>query len=875
MEDVTSLSSQFPADAMMNETPLRTQYLSIKKQYPDSIVLFRLGDFYETFDKDAELTSRLLEITLTSREMGKGNRVPMAGIPYHALDAYLGRLIHGGTSVAICEQTQQSGPDQGLLDRSVVRVITPGTVLESGILDGKINNYLVALTPGTSEIGLAYCDISTSEFATTQIPLSLLSFELERLNPAEILAPETLKYPLARPVSSPANCFLNETDSRKLLLEHFQVENFTAYGCETLPLAITAAATIIRYLQFTQGIDSTQLGSMHTYSLSKFMSLDSHTRRNLELFNGGPSGGPSLLSILDKTKTPMGARLFRQWLGQPLIEMEPLKTRQDAISWFHQNPTIRDQTAVLLAKIADIERIFKRIQLSIASPRELQVFRQSLEAMERLKQIIPRGSNPIGRLIQSGKTCKAITDLIFSTLQDNPSQNPGDGYTIKPGLSKALDEAKFVSSNARELIAKIEVAERENTGINSLKIGYNRIFGYYLEITRPHLDKIPDIYIRRQTLANAERFVTTELKEYENTILTAAERTETLEKELFADLCRQVAEFQETIYSTSKILSQIDCFFGMAETAIQYQLVRPTLTETQEISIVGGRHPIVEFSLPPGSFVPNDLTIGNNECSLMLLTGPNMAGKSTYIRQAAIITLMAQIGSFVPADSASIGLVDRIFTRVGLHDDLTAGQSTFMVEMMETAEILHHATKRSLVILDEIGRGTSTYDGLAIAWTIVRYLHNENILGCKTLFATHYHELTHLEKELERVKNYTVAVKEDSEDVIFLRQIIKGRSGRSYGIHVARLAGMPKSIIRDAIETLKSLEDNGVNDANFKLSRRTRTNLNRIASKENQMLLFSPLSDEILKELKSLDTSRMTPIDALIQLEKLHQKASE
>lgn len=875
MEDVTSLPPQPTNDIPINETPLRTQYLSIKKKYPDSIVLFRLGDFYETFDKDAELAANLLEITLTSREMGKGNRVPMAGIPYHALDAYLGRLIHGGTSVAICEQIQQSGPDQGLLDRSVVRVITPGTVLESGILDGKINNYLVALSPGDSEIGLAYCDISTSEFATTQIPLSLLSFELERLNPAEILAPETFKFPFTHPVTSPEKCFFNETESRKLLLEHFRAETLTAFGCEQFPLAITASAAIIRYLQFTQGIDSTQLPSMRTYSLSKFMSLDSHTRRNLELFNGGPSGGPSLISILDKTKTPMGARLFRQWLGQPLIEIEPLKTRQEGISWFHQNPIIRDQTSSLLAQIADLERIFKRIQISIATPRDLQVFRQSLEAMEHLKQLIPSDPNPISDLIQSGKPCNPLVELITSTLHENPSQTPGDGYTIKPGVSTELDEAKFVSSNARELIAKIEVTERENTGISSLKIGYNRIFGYYLEITRPHLDKIPDTYIRRQTLANAERFVTTELKEYENTILSAAERTEALEKELFSNLCKQVAGYQETIYIASKILSQIDCLFSMAETAIQYQLVRPELTTTNEISIVGGRHPIVESSLPPGSFVPNDLTIGNDECSLMLLTGPNMAGKSTYIRQAAIITLMAQIGCFVPADSASIGLVDRIFTRVGLHDDLTAGQSTFMVEMMETAEILHHATKKSLVILDEIGRGTSTYDGLAIAWTIARYLHNENILGCKTLFATHYHELTHLEKELERVKNYTVAVKENSDDVIFLRQIIKGRSGRSYGIHVARLAGMPKPIIRDAIETLKSLEENGVNDANFRLSRRTRANLNRIASKENQMQLFTPISKEILEELKSLDTSKMTPLDALIQLERLHQKTSE
>ena len=846
-------------------TPIRRQYLKIKQQYPQAIVFFRLGDFYETFDEDAKLASRELEIVLTSRGMGKGYKVPMAGIPYHALDNYLAKLIGRGYKVAICEQLTKPGEMKGLVQREVVRLVTPGTVVEPGLLDSKSNNYLVSLVWGEEGVGIAYVDITTSEFATAQLPPHRLIPELERLKPSEIITAESAKLPdLGLNISlTRLEDYWFETEvARQTILEHFGATTLDGYGCAQLPLAVSAAGAIIHYIQETQKGVLGQLTRLTTYSTENFMALDVQTQRNLELFQSSRTGSTSgsLLSIIDLTKTAMGGRLLRRWLGQPLLDIKELNKRQDAIAWFAENTLPRHQVVSSLGDVADVERLINRIKSGIALPRELIALRRSLDVVPELQKALA----PVGWLKDELKPCPEVVELISQAIVESPG-TLDEGGVIRAGFSEELDNLRQSSKNAKQYLADLERTEREKTGIKSLKVGFNKVFGYYIEVSKPNLSQVPQDYIRKQTLVNGERFFTPELKEYESLILNAQDRIAELERQLFRQLCQQVGASAEQISSSAGALAAIDAFSSLAEVAVRYSYVRPALTNDNEINISEGRHPVVERTLADGSFVPNDTILSNDDAQLIVLTGPNMSGKSTYLRQVALIVLLAQIGSFVPAATATIGLVDRIFTRIGAREDLPAGQSTFMVEMVETANILNNATPRSLIILDEIGRGTSTYDGLSIARAVAEYIHSYPKLGAKTLFATHYHELVELANFLPRVKNFNIAVAEDKGEVIFLYKIVPGGVDKSYGIHVAKLAGLPRSVVHRAQEVLTDLEDG---------SKQATTKRRRKEALAQQLPLLgqkSPLFDE----LEKLDINSLTPLEALNKLYELQKKAKE
>ena len=849
-------------------TPIRQQYLRIKRKYPQAIVFFRLGDFYETFDDDARLASRELEITLTSREMGKGHRVPMAGIPHHALDNYLARLINRGHKVAICEQVTKPGETKGLVQREVVRLVTPGTVVEPSLLDSKTNNYLTSLVLGDGEVGLAYVDITTSEFATTQLPLQRAIPELERLRPSEIITAKSSELSgldLTAPVTRLDDYRFEPEVARQTLLDHFDVATLNGYGCGHLPLATRAAGAIIHYIQETQKGVLGQLTRLATYSTDSFMALDVQTQSNLELFRSsrlGASGG-SLLSIIDLTKTAMGGRLLKRWLGQPLLDITELEKRQDAVNWFYDNTLPRNQIISLLGEVADLERLINRVKSNIATPRELVSLRRSLELMPKLRQLLD--GSLIDWLKDELKPCPDAVNVIAEAIVEQPPAGLDEGGVVRQGFSEELDSLRLAAKSAKQYLANLERQERERTGIKSLKVGYNKVFGYYIEVSKSNLSQVPEDYIRKQTLVGGERFFTPELKEYESLILNAQDRIGELEAQIFRQVCRQVGAASEQILAVANTLANIDAFSSLAEVAVRYSYVRPRLTTDNEIVIREGRHPVVETSLVDTSFVPNDTYLSNDDAQLIVLTGPNMSGKSTYLRQVALIVLLAQIGSFVPADSATIGVVDRIFTRIGAREDLTAGQSTFMVEMVETANILNNATPRSLIILDEIGRGTSTYDGLSIARAVAEYIHSYPRLGSKTLFATHYHELVELAAFLPRVKNFNVAVTEEGGDVIFLYKIVPGGVDRSYGIHVAKLAGLPKSVLHRAQEVLTELEGDS----------RSGVPPRRRRKEVAQQLSFLGQKSPLVEELEKLDINSLTPLEALTKLYELQKKARE
>ena len=858
-------------------TPVRRQYLGVKREHQDEILLFRMGDFYETFDDDARLLSRELEIALTSREFGKGQRVPLAGIPYHSLEASLARLIKKGYKVAICEQVSDPATSKGIVDREVVRVVTPGTVIEDTLLEQKANNYLAALVVEGDAAGLSWVDITTSEFATTQFDLSHLSVEMARLQPSELLVPDgqpdvddldigdrTMLTPLA------ADAFHADW-ARETLLRHFGVASLESFGCEGQALAVRAAGAVIDYLEQTQRSSVGQINTLYTYSTADYMVLDAQTRRNLELYEGGRWGSvnASLLSVLDVTKTSMGGRLLRRWLGQPLLDVERLVRRQDAVEWFHRSALRRERVVMLLEAVSDMERLVNRVRGHSATPRDLVGLANSLEAAPKIKVILCEDDDAdkvewlAERITDNGE----VIELVRQSISDDPPLSVGDGNVIRKGFSPDLDEVRGASRNAQDYIARLEQKERERTGIKSLKVGYNRVFGYYIEISNSNLAQAPEDYVRRQTLVGGERFITPEMKEYESLILNAQDRIGEIEGALFRQVCQQVAGHAEQILSTARAIANIDVFASLAEVASRFGYVRPVLDEGDAVTIKQGRHPVVERMLPAGDFVANDAALASGGEQLIILTGPNMAGKSTYIRQVAVIVLMAQIGSFVPADSARVGVCDRIFTRVGLQDDLAMGQSTFMVEMVETAAILNHATPRSLIVLDEIGRGTSTYDGLAIARAVAEHLHNNPRLGCKTLFATHYHELTQLADILPRAFNYNVVVSEDKGQVVFLRNIAPGGADRSYGVHVARLAGMPASVVNRAWDVLAELEDDS--RANRSSPRRRR------GSPQPQQMPLLTFTSPVVDELLALDVASMTPLDAINKLYELQKRARE
>ena len=848
-------------------TPARLQYLKIKNEHQNEILLFRMGDFYETFDSDAELLSRELDIALTSREMGKGEKIPLAGFPYHSLATYLSKLISKGHHIAICEQTSDPATSKGIVSREVVRIVTPGTIIEESILDKKSNNYLTSIFEDKNLFGLSYIDITTGEFATTQLNFSKILAEISRLNPSEILIPENLEIDLDfssyKTTEIPIDYYSvsNSTDEIK---KYFNVKSLEPFGCQNLPLAIQASSSILKYVKRNRKNSIIPITKLVTYSSEKYMILDKQTSNNLEVFHGGRDNNQkhSLLSVLDSTKTSMGARMLKRWLGQPLLDIHHLQIRLDSVESLYKNTLVRSKSIQVLSSISDVERMINNITIGNSNPREVLSLAHSLEKSQKLKNEIINDKDICQKLMWTTKNIQnnsKIITIINNAISENPPLTLIDGSAIKKGFSIELDKLIQTSKEAKSYFSALEKHEREKTNIKSLKVGYNKVFGYYIEIRNSNLQKTPENYIRRQTLVGAERFITDEMKTYESQILNIQEQIVELTNQIFNQLCDKISSINEKILSTSNAISEIDTLCALAQVAIENRYIKPILTNESIIQIKDGRHPVVEQISTEKMFIPNDLNLSTTKDQLIILTGPNMSGKSTYIRQMGIITLLAQIGSFVPATSATIGLVDRIFTRVGLQDDLSLGQSTFMVEMLETASIINHATNKSLIILDEIGRGTSTYDGLAIAQSIAEFIHNNPKLGCRTLFATHYHELTQLSKSLKRVCNYTVDVSENNGEIIFLHNIIQGASDKSYGVHVAQLAGIPKQVIARSYEILDELEK----ETNFKTGRKNNT-----SETEKQLILIP--QDTILKsKLDSIDINKITPIEAINKLSEL------
>jgi DNA mismatch repair protein MutS len=885
-------------------TPMRQQYLSLKSQNPDCILFFRLGDFYETFDDDAKIIAKVCDVVLTSRPVGNDQRVPLAGVPYHSVDGYIARLIEAGYRVAIAEQ--MSEPGNGLVDREVTRVITKGTIVEPGMLDEKRNNYLAAVSFNSrgTMTGLAYADITTGEFAVTEMsggePAEMerrVGEELSRLQPSELISidwnPQESSLhgliDLLHPVLSTVEPWQTAPETaHATLLRHFRVATLDGFGLHQGGEAVRAAAGLLAYLKAMQPGALKQMTRLASYTVGEYMTLDESTRRNLELtetLRGNDAHG-SLLGVLDRTLTPMGGRLLRRWLNQPLLDVSAIQQRLDAVEYFIANTSARLEVRELLRQVGDLERWSNRVTQAVAMPRDLLGIRSVLGQVPAICQILSGEVATAGwnghtgtpsltsapPLLPTLPLCDLVLEGLASAIADDPPATLATPGVIRPGYRTELDELVERSRFAKDWIVNLERTERDRLDIKSLKVGYNKVFGYYIEITNTHGGKrLPDDYIRKQTLANAERYITPELKEYEALVLNADESRLDIEQQLFRELCSEVANHAADLLALAAGLAEIDVYATLAEVALANRYVRPVVDEGPGLEISGGRHPVVELTLNDEPFVPNDTHLTPESC-IHLLTGPNMAGKSTFLRQTALITLMAQIGSFVPADAAQIGVVDRIFTRIGASDEIHRGQSTFMVEMVETANILNHASRRSLLILDEIGRGTSTYDGLAIAWAVIEYIHNHPELRAKTLFATHYHELTDLPERLPHVVNYHVAVDDSGggDDVVFLRRIIPGRADRSYGVHVARLAGLPSAAVARAEEILGELELSGAAGP-----KRLFEAQNRAGKSKNTALQVSLFADvhPVVEALRQLDVNALTPLEALNRLYELQQVA--
>jgi DNA mismatch repair protein MutS len=861
-------------------TPARQQYLDMKANFPNAILFFRMGDFYEVFDEDAELVARELDITLTSRPFSKNDeRVPMAGVPHHAAENYIARLVEKGYHVAVADQLG-SEPVNGLVPREVSQVVTPGTVVSPSMLSDRQNNFLLALVPemdyegdNWSRAGMAYVDITTGEFAATEIsgehaPVAVLE-ELARLTPREVLMPQTW---IKRGVSMPSESHLTPLPdfqfdtgpARDILVRQFEVKDLEGFGLEEHPLALRAAGGVVHYLQETQRGMLEQLSTIHLYSTDGYMAIDAATRANLELtrsMRGGKAQG-SLLEVLDRTVTSMGARLLRNWLGQPLIDIEHINTRLDGVTVFFENGPLRAELFSRLRQIADMERLTNRIMMGRAGPREVRSLGDSLHLIPELRELIAP-YDPLAQFLDYLNPLDEVTERIDRALQDDLPALMNQIGVIRAGYSDELDAIYRSSSEAREYVNNLEAVERKRTGIKSLKVGYNKVFGYYIEVSRAtDTELIPDDYVRKQTLVNAERYITPTLKEYETLLLNAEEQALEIEINLFRELCAYITSFSDGLLQIARALAHLDVFAGLAEVAAREGYVRPLLAEHETLQINDGRHPVVERALTQKGerFVPNDVHF-DPEQRILIVTGPNMSGKSVFMRQVAIITLLAQIGSYVPAGEATIKPVDRIFARVGAQDEIYAGQSTFMVEMSETASILAHATPHSLVLLDEIGRGTSTYDGMAIARAVIEYIHNNPRLGCKTLFATHYHELTELEQILPCVRNYSVSVTEEGDHVVFLHRVVPGAADRSYGIYVAKLAGVPRSVVHRAEELLHDLE---AQSSNFQVKKKEKAS-------QFQLSLFDDSRHPVIEALLKLDIEEMSPIDAITRLYELQR----
>jgi len=801
-------------------TPMMQQYRDAKAKHPDMLLLFRMGDFYELFEQDAETVHRVLGLTLTSRD----KEMPMAGFPHHQLENYLHKLLHQGFRVAVCDQVEDSSQAKGLVKREVTRVVTPGTVTEDDLLDPKASNHLVAILPGSpaAPVGLAWLDVSTGQFFATDVAADRLREEVARLGPTECIGPESQANTIAEIVQrlAPAPSFSQRPDwtfdpktARESLGKQFGVSTFAGFGFDDSQPCLPAAGALLLYVQEMLKTGLGHIRRLQPYFANKVLQLDDVTRRSLELtrtLREGERQG-SVLSAIDRTVTTMGARLLQEWLLAPLADRSTIEARLDGVTELLENASLRDDLRQTLNEIQDLQRLTARASTGRATPRDLAAIARTLRFLPTVKAKIAARKSPLLRDLEAAlELCPDLRATLDAALLEEPPLSAKEGGLIKPGYAKDLDELRDIAKGGKEWIARFQAAEIARTGINSLKVGFNSVFGYYIEITHTHTAKVPDGYQRKQTLKNAERYITPELKEYEEKVLSAEEKSQAREYEIFLHLRDRVAKETHRLLQTGEVLAQLDVLAALAELAMSRQYVRPELSDEPILHIVDGRHPVLDQTLPPGTFVPNDVRMGNGDGMFLLITGPNMSGKSTYIRQVALLTLLAQIGSYVPAKSAAIGIADRIFTRVGASDELNRGQSTFMVEMTEAANILNNASPQSLVILDEIGRGTSTYDGVSLAWAITEYLHNT--IGCRSLFATHYHELAQLAETLPSLRNLNVLVREWQDDVVFLHKIAPGSADKSYGIHVARLAGIPVDVLERAAQVLRQLESHHLDE---------------------------------------------------------------
>ena len=867
--------------------------METKSQYPDCILFYRLGDFYEMFFDDALTASRELEITLTGKNCGQEERAPMCGVPYHAVESYLNKLVSKGYKVAICEQLEDPKTTKGIVKRDVVRIVTPGTNLDTQALDETKNNYIMCIVYIADRYGVSVSDITTGDYFVTEIPDSAkLMDEIYRFSPSEIICNEAfymsgmdldgLKDRLGITIYSLDSWYFDDDVCRQKLLEHFKVSSFGGLGLADYDCGIISAGALLQYLLETQKNSLSNLTHITPYAAGKYMMLDSSTRRNLELCETlrEKQKRGSLLWVLDKTKTAMGARTLRKYVEQPLIDKKEIEKRLDAVAELKDGAISREEMREYLSPVYDLERLITRIAYGTANPRDLTAFRSSLEMLPHIRCILEEMQSELLKNIHDDMDpLEDLCTLVKESIREEPPIAMKEGNIIRDGYNEEVDKLRRAKSDGKEWLAKLENDEREKTGIKNLRIKYNKVFGYYLEVTNSYKDMVPDYYTRKQTLANAERYITPELKELEDMILGAEDKLYALEYEIYSQVRDTIAGEIERIQKTAKAVAALDSFASLAVVAERNNYIRPKINEKGIIDIKEGRHPVVERMIPNDMFIANDTYLDDKKHRISIITGPNMAGKSTYMRQTALIALMAQIGSFVPAKSANIGLSDRIFTRVGASDDLASGQSTFMVEMTEVANILRNATSKSLLILDEIGRGTSTFDGLSIAWAVVEYISDSRLLGAKTLFATHYHELTELEGKISNVNNYCIAVKEKGDDIVFLRKIVKGGADKSYGIQVAKLAGVPDLVIERAKEIVEELSDEDVTAKVSEIAVRERNEKRKPKVRKYdevdiaQMSLFDTVKDDdVLEELKNLDVGNMTPIDALNTIYRLQNK---
>ena len=859
------------------------QYAKVKESYPDTVLLFRVGDFFETFDEDAKTASKVLGITLTRRANGAAGDVPLAGFPHHAIDTYLPKLVRAGYRVAVCEQMENPKFAKGIVKREVVEVVTPGVAISDKLLDHKKNNYVLSIFIENEIAGLAFADISTGEFQTFEVKQSEIAQQFGAINPSEILIPKKLKQ-ILEPIINKAvpSARITKIDDwifdfgygSELLMNHFNTKTLKGFGIENFYTGICAAGAALNYLRETQKANLTHINKIARFNPSDYMLLDYSTKRNLEItftMQDGEREG-SLISILDKTATSMGGRMLKKWITSPLRKLEPILKRQECIEEFVSNKTLRKNLQNEFSEIGDLERLISKVCTGRVNPREIVSLKSSLKKIPLIKQLLDQSSvETITAINHKLNSLESLIEKIESAVADDPPLAISDGGVIRKGFNVELDELRSLSTNAKDWIANLQKTERERTKISSLKVSYNKVFGYYIEISNANREKAPENYIRKQTLVNGERFITPELKEYEDKILNAQENIQNLEYKLFDEIRIAVAQETEAIQENAQLIAMLDCYQSLAECAVEYNYSKPELNNSDVLEIIDGRHPVVERILPPGEkFTPNSCKLSSSEEQIIILTGPNMAGKSVYLRQIGLLVLMAQIGSFVPAKQATIGLVDRIYTRVGASDNIAAGESTFLVEMQEAANILNNATSKSLILLDEIGRGTSTFDGISIAWAITEYLHENVSLNAKTLFATHYHELNEMADIFPRIRNFKVEVREYGDKVIFLHKVTPGGADHSYGIQVAQMAGLPQFVTNRAKEILVNLEGKELTPYEIKKAK-----LSKFKQDEMQISLFEMKDDSLRKEISDIAIDSLTPLEALNKLSELKKQIDD